>query len=43
MTGEYPLNHIVKELDEYKEKLKQVRKTLDRNSTLEKLELSFEE
>ena len=43
MTGEFPLNHIVKELDEYREKLKQVRKNLDRNSTLEKLMLSFEE
>ena len=37
MTGEYPLNHIVKEPDGYKEKFKQVRKNLDRNSTLVKL------
>ena len=41
MTGEYPLNHIVKEPDEYKEKLKQLRKNLDRNSTLEKLVAIF--
>lgn len=37
MTGEYPLNHVVKEPDGYKEKFKQVRKNLDRTSTLEKL------
>lgn len=37
MTGEYPLNHVAKEPDGYKEKFKQVRKNLDRDSTLEKL------
>lgn len=37
MTGKYPLNHIAKEPDEYKEKFRQVRNNLDRNSTLEKL------
>ena len=37
MTGEYPLKHIAKEPDEYKEKFRQVRNNLDRNSTLEKL------
>ena len=37
MTGEYPLNHIAKEPDEYKEKFRQVRNNLDRNSTLKKL------
>ena len=36
MTGEYRLNHV-KEPDEYKEKFRQVRNNLDRNSTLEKL------
>lgn len=37
MTSEYPLNHIAKEPDAYKEKFRQVRNNLDRNSTLEKL------
>lgn len=37
MTGDYPLKHVAKEPDGYKEKFKQVRKNLDRNSTLEKL------
>ena len=37
MTGEYSLNHIAKEPDGYKEKFKQIRKNLDRTSTLEKL------
>ncbi len=37
MTGDYPLKHVAKEPDGYKKKFKQVRKNLDRNSTLEKL------
>ena len=37
MTSEYPLNHIAKEPDAYKEKFRQVRNNLDRNSTLEEL------
>ena len=37
ITGEYPLIHVAKEPDGYKEKFRQVRNNLDRNSTLERL------